>query len=194
MPLPIRYSQTMRIVAFKILGTLFLTLSLAGTSLANPVELIICLKQVADNDLANKVDFQNKMRDIIIKDRPDLEELATLQRDSQITRALRRNMQLHYLLAADPDRVVADKGLMQFRNFDWTEADQFNFLKYDNKNQELVDKVQQYDEKSESHPDWPKLREFFKDTLRSSMEYKNLATTFTTNQMDTKKMLEDCPK
>ena len=55
--------------------------------------------------------------------RPELEEVAGLQRDQQFAVIEMRNMKFEYLLKFDPERIEYGEGLSRFANFEWTEAD-----------------------------------------------------------------------
>jgi hypothetical protein len=56
-------------------------------------------------------------------DRPELQEVARLQRDQQFALIELRNMRFQYVLDFEPDRLVFDKGLSEFAEFEWKDSD-----------------------------------------------------------------------
>jgi hypothetical protein len=58
-----------------------------------------------------------------VKVRPDLASVATLEMEQQLAQIDRRQAQFQYLLHTDVSRIHTGEGLVRFRNFDWTEAD-----------------------------------------------------------------------
>jgi hypothetical protein len=55
--------------------------------------------------------------------RPELEAVAGLQRHQQFALIELRNMRFQYVLATDPERLVYDRGLSEFAEFEWNDAD-----------------------------------------------------------------------
>ncbi len=159
--------------------------------LATATDLATCLKQVADEDLNQKVSFQGKMRDIIVEKQADLQPLANLQHDYQVALGQSRNGRLKYLVDNQIKRVSINE-LSQFRNFDWDEEDQRAFLNADKKNQAQQKIIWDLKKKNQNHPDWPKLREFMGKHLRGSKEFQDLMKTFTTTQTNTEGLLKNC--
>ena len=91
-----------------------------------------------------------------------------------------RSAKLKYLMATDPARIVRDRGLVAFANFDWAEPDAEPFNQVES-HLALQSKVNRLKERKNSDARWPEMRAHFV-TLTASPEYGEIMQTFMQEQ------------
>jgi len=164
------------------------------SALAGGDAFAACALKAADKDLEAKVQFQNKLHDMIVTSKPEFKALAAINRDLQISMAEERRDKVDYLLKKHPERVVTDQGLSKFSNFDWSDADEGRFLATSEAYQKRHAAMSDLTKQNNFHPDWPRLRGFFRGELTKKPAYKTLMTEFTSGQIEVKKQLASCTR
>ena len=75
-----------------------------------------------DYVVANKR-FQYDVSRLVAGKWPELKAVADLQRDQQFAEIELRNMEFQYLLRNAPERIVTDRGISAFAEFEWAAVD-----------------------------------------------------------------------
>ena len=163
----------------KLFHTLvLLTFALLGLGVpAQAASFDECLVVIIDTDLEAKQTFQTDLAAFVIQQDSEFLTLAELNRDLQIALAQSRRANLMYLLTTDPGRPVIDQGISRFMNFDWTEQDDNAQKASDPEYQQLSDRITELKRQNIKHPDWPKMRRFFKDTLTKLPAFQQILDT-----------------
>ena len=120
-------------------------------------------------------EWQRGLRDLIVKMRPDLATLATLEMERQLALIDRRQAQFEYLIRTDVRRVRTSEGLASFRNFDWSEADALVLRQQSPSYAAIERKVGELERQGEARRDWPALRDYVRTSLSSSPQFQDLA-------------------
>ncbi len=137
-----------------------------------------CVRDAATIDLAAKTEFQHGLRDVIVQNHPEFEQLATANTALQLRLAESRPPMFGYLLEHDPGRIDTANGLGQFRNFDWTEQDTAAFSAESASYRDLRAQIAILKEQNNGHPDWTEMRAYFRAELSQSAEFKALLVRF----------------
>jgi hypothetical protein len=138
-------------------------------------------------------EWQRTVRDLLVKVRPDLEPLATLEMDHQLALIDRRQARFRYVLRADSGRVHTREGLAAFRNFDWTEADA-GVLRKQNPSYAAIERtVAELERQVRAHSDWPAMREYVRTTLTASPQFQELLQRFQERERGIEPVLRTCP-
>ena len=111
---------------------------------------------------SSQIKWQNFISDELLKEIPEAKELILLQRDLQITNIELRKHKYFYLVNTHPNRIVRDKGEMQWSNFNWSTEDESELLKSNRNHEKISQERLLLIQKSEGHPMWPKVRSAFK--------------------------------
>lgn len=67
--------------------------------------------------------LQYDLSRLVTRKWPELKAVADLQRDQQFAEIELRNMEFQYLLQKAPERIVTDRGISAFAEFEWAAAD-----------------------------------------------------------------------
>jgi hypothetical protein len=172
---------------------LFLGLMVQTTPLAHAEEFKACAVRAAARDLAAKKDFQDRLHQMIVDDKPEFKALAALNRDLQIQLAEERKVKIDYLLETNPERIITHHGLSKFSNFTWSDADESRFLEKSEANRKRMEKISDLRKRNNFHADWPRMRGYFRSELTKKPAYKTLMTDFTKSQVEVKNILSSCP-
>lgn len=178
----IRKARTMsrsRLTAFfGILATVMV--ATGGTVWANG--FADCVRDAASKHLTAKRQYQGDLRELIVENRPEFQSLANVNMELQILLAEARQAMFEYLLAHDPDRIDTNNGVTRFSNFDWFDEDSTKLMEESGTYRELDSRISTLQEQNNSHRDWPKLREHFRNELSQTPEYRALAARLQTRQ------------
>ena len=90
---------------------------------------------------------------LIVDKWPDLESIATLNRDYQVSTIQLSDMKFTYLAETDPGRIVLDDGLSAFTNVDWKESDSDELRAADPEFGKLEDLLVKTNKQMSEHPD-----------------------------------------
>jgi hypothetical protein len=151
-----------------------------------------CVRDAADRNLVAKTAFQSGLRDLIVRDRPELESLATVQMELQILLAEAWRAKFDHLLTHDPARIDTANGLGRFSNFPWTDADSADFKEESRSYRRLELRISTLEDQNNGHPDWPELRAHFRSELSQDPDFEALMTRFQTEQATVKAVIAQC--
>ena len=151
-----------------------------------------CVRDAAGRDLAAKTDFQRGMRDLIVQQRPAFKPLADVNMALQITYAEARRAKFDYLLKHDAGRIETTKGLTRFGNFAWSDADTKKFIEESGSYRALEKRLATLKERNNAHPDWPKMRKYFRTALGQSPDFRALMARFQSLQRDVTAVISKC--
>ena len=171
---------------------LSIALAIAVASTASAASFADCVRDVATKDLAAKTEFQRDLRDLVVRDRPEFDALATLNMELQIRLAEARRAMIDHLLARDPDRIDTTRGLGRFSNFAWSDEDSERFAAQDASYRELRGRIATLEERNNAHPDWPDLRAYYRAELGQSADFAALVTRLQSRQSEAESLLEGC--
>lgn len=178
--------------AVPYLAIFFLVLS-SLTPAIGATGFAACLRKAASKDLAAKVEFQRALRDFIVKDRSEFRSLADINMELQILLSQARRAKLDYLLKHDPHRINTSGRLVKFNNFDWLEEDSKKLRAESRSYRDLEHEISSLKLKNNNHPDWPKLRQYFRSHLSHSAGYKALIDRLKTRQKEVETTISRCP-
>ena len=137
-------------------------------------------------------EWQHGLRDLIVKIRPDLATVATLEMEHQLARINRRQAQFRYLIQTDGRRVQTREGLTSFRNFDWTEADA-RVLRQQNADYIAIEgNVVELERQGQARRDWPALRDYVRTSLSASPQFQDLVKRLRDRERGIGQLLESC--
>ena len=176
---------------------LLIVLMIAIAGLAGPVraeDFRACVTHMADENLAIKTNYQSGLRDLIVAERPDLTELANLNRDLQVAMAQSRRDRMVCLLESDPKRIVTDKGLSRFSNFDWSDADTTRLVTGNAAQEQLLARIEVLKARNNGHPQWGELRSFIHKQLVKTPEFEAVTSTARAGWAKLEAKLQACPR
>ncbi len=171
-----------------------LALAFAQTIPSWAVDFATCVMDAAARNAEASNAFQTSLRDLIAEAAPQFEPLATVMRDLQITFAEARKAKLRYLLAHDPARIVTDRGLVKFTNFDWDDTDKARFADQDGEYRALEEKLAELAARNNGHPDWQALRPFFQNEIAPGDAYRALITRLVAAQGEVARQVATCER
>ena len=163
-------------------------------STAHGDALADCVRETASANLAAKNEFQRGLRNLIVQQQPEFETLATISQNLQLRLAEARLAKYDYLLKHARERINIKEGLSRFSNFDWSDEDTDKLKEESHSYRALEAQIAVLQTKNNSHPDWPKLRAYFRSSLNSSVEFKDLMTRFQVQQNDVEATLTNCDR
>ena len=131
---------------------------------------------------ASQIEWQRGLAELVIRMRPDFEDVATLQRDLQLAYVELGTARFESLLEEDPSRIVLTGGLSAFANFRWSEEDTEILMADDASYAALEKKVAALRKRNDDHPSWPSFREYFRNSLSKTREYQALLGRFMEKQ------------
>ena len=169
-----------------------LAIHIAGGGAARAAAFADCAGDAADRYLVAQTEFQRQMRDLVVAARPEFAALATVNMELQTLLAEARRAMIGHLLEHDAGRIDTTSGLGQFTNFDWSDGDTEKLVAESNSYGELRNRIALLREQNKSHPDWPKMREYFASELRPSPEFKAVMAGFQTRQSEVEAMIAQC--
>ena len=110
--------------------------------------------------------FQFDLAKLLLDQWPHLDGVTGLYRDLQFALLELNNMRVNYLMDYVPERLVLDKGLTAFADFDWTEADSEALREINSKYAKLERWVEKFTKDLSNHPDLPEA-----DTRITSLQH-----------------------
>ena len=132
------------------------------------------MAEVAARDLDATVAFQRGLRDLVLRDKPEFEALASLNMELQIALFEARALETAYLARRDPARIKTAEGLSAFRNFEWSAQDEAALARESAQYLDLAERIAGLREGNDGHPDWPALRDHFGKQVRPDPAFKAL--------------------
>lgn len=137
-------------------------------------------------------EWQHGLRDFIVKGRPDLATLATLEMEHQLARIDRRQEQFRYLLRTDVRRVHTGEGLASFRNFDWTDADTRALRQRSPSYLAIERKVVELERQGQARHEWPALRDYVRTSSSASPQFQDLLKRLRERERGIERLLKSC--
>jgi hypothetical protein len=138
-------------------GAFFITIACLITGLVMPVAVTssstVDVSAVWKDYTVAQKRFQYDLARLLTDEWPQLDGIAGLQRDLQFALIELKNMRFNYLMDYAPDRLVLDKGLRTFAEFDWTEADSEDLREIDTNYAKLERWVEKFTGDLQDHPD-----------------------------------------
>jgi hypothetical protein len=151
-----------------------------------------CAERAYAQAASSSQQWQRDFRELLVKMRPDLAPVATLEMEHQLALIDSREARFRFLLRTDARRVQTRQGLTAFRNFDWTEADAGalrqqtpGYVASERNAAELGRQVQ-------AHRDWPAMREYVRTTLSASPQFQELLKRFQEREREIEPVLRSC--
>ncbi len=140
-----------------------------------------------DYVVANKR-FQHDLSRLVAGKWPELKTVADLQRDQQFAEIELRNMEFQHLLRKAPERIVTDRGISAFAEFEWATSDTDALRR---ENPEFV-KLEKWAEKNAErlaqHPNYAIVQERI-GSLREDERYRSMKTHFEKRLADLERTL-----
>jgi hypothetical protein len=121
--------------------------------------------------------WQQSLAEFLSRRRPDLKAIIALSRDLQLAMIDRRSIEFRYLLDAHPNRIIKNKGISTFANFDWDSQDETALRRLKTEFVRAGQLVQDLQQRNNNHPQWPLLREAHQ-SLAKETEYGDLYQRF----------------
>jgi hypothetical protein len=149
------------------IGSVFLLVAIAASGKpGDRAEPITCLESVFTEHAASQRAWQESLRDVIVSQRPEFAELASISKQLQLAMIDMTEARFHYVIAS-PERLEAQYGISEFVDLGvvWSEADE---TALSNKAPDYLDLVRQADSLralNNGHPDWPLLRSYVTEEL-----------------------------
>lgn len=151
-----------------------------------------CIAAAADMELAAKTSFQTALRDLVVRENPGFESLASLNMELQIALAQSRRARLVHLLHTDPARLTTNSGMSQLSNFDWTKADAASLVRTDDRQRALAARIASLIMRNNGHRQWPELRRYFAETLATLTEFKAIMAQMRQDRGSAARHLQTC--
>lgn len=125
-----------------------------------------------------QIDWQQNVADLLLDEAPEAKAIILIQRDLQMNYIKTRSEKYYFLLKNYPSRLKRNQGHSQWANFEWTEEDENELLKFNDTYKSLKEEQQLLKNKSTGHALWPQLRASFK-TIQNRDHYQKLQNTLT---------------
>jgi hypothetical protein len=113
----------------------------------------------------------NTLHEIVLSSKPHLKETADLSLKWRFTTLKVNSLKFQYLLKNDPDRIIRDKGLKSFMDFDWFWDDSRDLGKTNPDFLKIEGEMLELEKKNKTHPDWPELKTYLR-SITKDKEHK----------------------
>jgi hypothetical protein len=151
-----------------------------------------CAERAYAQAVSASQEWQRSFRDLLVKVRPDLAPLATLEMDHQLKLIGRRQARFRFVLRTDAGRVHTREGLAAFRNFDWTEADA-GVLRRQSPGYVAIERnVAELERQVRAHSDGPAMREYVRTTLSTNPQFQGLLKRLQERERRIEPVLKTC--
>jgi hypothetical protein len=137
-------------------------------------------------------EWQRSLRDLLVKVRPDLAPLVTLEMEHQLALIDSRQARFRFLLRTDARRVLTRDGLAAFRNFDWTEADAGVLRQQTPGYVAIEQNVAELGRQVRAHADWPAMRDYVGTILSANPQFQHLLKRFQERERGIEPVLRTC--
>lgn len=159
---------------------------------AQAQDMAVCVRTAADLGLAAKTRFQRGLRNLIVERRPEFAALADVNMELQILLAQARRARFDYLLKFDPGRIDTAHGSSRFSNFAWSDTDRADFAARSDAYREQEARLAALESRNNGHPDWPRLRQFFRAELSQEADFGALTDALQARQRAVEETLAQC--
>ena len=174
--------------AMVTLTVVFVRLSVPARAGAFPE----CAERAYAQAVSASQEWQHGLRDVLVKVRPDLATLATLEMEHQLALIDRRHAQFQYLLRTNVGRVNTREGLGTFRNFDWTEADARIPRQQSSSYAAIERKVAELERQGQPQRDWSAMRDYVRTSLSASPQFQDLLKRLQERERRIEQILTSC--
>jgi len=151
-----------------------------------------CAGRAYAQDVAGKQEWHRSLRDLIVKEKPNLAALATLDMEHQLAVVDRRQAQFGYLVRTDVRRIRTREGLATFRNFDWTDTDAVVLRQQSPGYVAMERQVVDLERRTKEHQDGATLREYVRAALGADSQFQGLLKRFQEHESTIGHLLEKC--
>jgi hypothetical protein len=151
-----------------------------------------CTERAYAQAASSSQQWQRDFRELLVKMRPDLALLATLEMEHQRALIDSRQARFRFLLRTDARRVHTREGLAAFRNFDWTEADA-GVLRQQSPDYVAIERnAAELGRQVQAHRDWPAMREYVRTSLSGNPQFQELLKRFQEREREIEPVLRSC--
>jgi hypothetical protein len=151
-----------------------------------------CAERAYAQAVSASQEWQHGLRDVLVKVRPDLATLATLEMEHQLALIDRRHAQFQYLLRTNVGRVDTREGLGTFRNFDWAEADARILRQQSSSYVAIERKVVELERQTQAQRDWPAMRDYVRTSLSASPQFQDSLKRLQERERRIEQLLTSC--
>jgi hypothetical protein len=175
-------------------GYVFLLVGIAASCKpGDGAEPITCLESVFTEHAASQRAWQESLLDIIVSQRPEFAELASISKQLQLAMIDMTEARFHYVIAS-PERLEAQHGLSEFVDLGvvWTDADE---TALSDEAPDYLDLIRQTDSlraMNNGHPDWPLLRAYVTEELMGDPAFTGALERFQRLLREIKSKLTAC--
>jgi len=141
---------------FVVAGTVLILFSAAGFD-GSGVSSVKAKKAWAAYTQAER-QYQEESADFLAARQTDLKELIFLNRNLQLALIERRSLEFQYLLVEHPERIVTNRRISRFANYDWTDEDAQALRRTNPAYVAAIDHLKDLKERSDRDSRWPALR------------------------------------
>jgi hypothetical protein len=135
--------------------------------------------------------WHHDLADLVTQTNPKFKENANIERDLQLIYIKERTLSFRYLLKHNPHRIVLTKGIFEFANFEWTDADMKVLTQTTPMYGQLRKQITELTNKIIEEPDGPAFRKWFHDTFSKDKNYVNLLNAFLSKVKEVEIMLKE---
>ena len=185
------------VAASKLLNTIRLIaggflIAIAPGSQGHASNLKNCIAQVVEVDVGNSKSYETALRDLIVREAPQYDELAGINWELQSGLVEKRQREIQYLLFTDPERLDVKHTVFKLINFDWNELDTFRMARVAPEYKALTARLEDLQLRNNNHSDWQALRTFVTTTLVGNADYKSLLIKLQKGQKFADTLFKDC--
>ncbi len=153
-----------------------------------------CLADVYTGYADAQRTWQRSLRDMIVSTRAEFTEVAQLAADLQLAMIDKGEARFRYLVDQAPDRLNLDGGLAGFVNVGlaWSDEDNLALMAYDPDYRALEERISRLRADSDTRPDWPALRTYFRTELSASNPYADALERLGSSTAEWEDRLDAC--
>ena len=130
-------------------------------------------QDVMERYLATQTRWQNRLAELIIKERPEFTTIARAQRDHQLALIALKRARFAYLATHRPDQLDSGE-LGRLTNFTWSQAKTEAASAVDPTYLELEEQVARTRAINDKQPNWDEFRHYFNSDLSRSGDFRSL--------------------
>ncbi len=154
------------------IGLLCVLASITGSPAAQGMEAYqACLRDVVEMRRDAFVGFQTALHDLLLRDSPEFESVAAVNRDMQVTLNALRSKRLHFMIETKPERFGDLDDLSAFMNLQMDEADKRSLEGRDAEYRDLLTERDRHKERTRARSDWDAVRTRFRTIAAEDPDY-----------------------
>jgi len=169
----------MRLRCLRIGNALLLSCLTVSCRPGTEAEPASCLESVFTEHVASQREWQESLRDLIVSQRPEFAELASILKELQLAMIEQAEARFRYVIAS-PERLEAQYGLSELVDLGvvWSEADETALSDEAPDYRDLVRRTDSLRAINNAHPDWPPLRGYVTEELVGNSEFAGALERF----------------